>query len=702
MTTPTKLPIPSNNLLDSRFNFEKLDQIVNSDANYYIDRFGKQRLTVKGLESLADQISIDLANDVAAPDGFRMLGKATSFAQLRSITPLVDGQRILLNGYNEGSSLGGGEFIAHFGTATDDGGIVASGTGFYWKRVFNESVNPVWFGYTYGKTNSVVAVLQKIIDLGYLDIDLLGLDYGVDGPISITSNNTNIRNGRIFVMDSMTSQWVFGLNAQYCTFSNLWADLNGTVAAGVFSSVDPIKGVSGVTPCESLINNRGISHYTKIIDTYVTRSAGGKPAFSFPGVDQCLHVSVVNCTVEFSGSMFFTMSGYNEVINPRCLNINDAGIAFNTGGAKNCVVRGGFVHNCRYGGIAVESGAHDILIDGVTFTQPQSGNSASNFVVQRGDILISSFTTASADCYNIDIINCKFSQGSNYTASTGTSYKQSIYIVNGYNINIRNNTFNTAGFSNDNTEANNAFIYCNPGISRRLDKVNIEDNFVNNGVLLKIWSSVDAQMGEILLKGNHFDSLGYVVQVVGGNTTAYYPGAYTFGIRAVGNIFNTTKIIAGTSQCRIYQYSEWINNWVPSGTLSLLDGTQNNGLSLRQIKFGNMSGEYLSDTIPTVGTWKAGDRIVRPTVAPSGNIGWICVTSGTFATGTWTASTAYTLGTRITSDGNAYEAIVAGTSGSTAPSRTTANGTETDGTVTWKFIGKAAPTFVSLGTYSAT
>ncbi|UVD41863.1 putative tail fiber protein [Klebsiella phage KPN8] len=60
MTTPTQLPIPSSNLLDSRFNFEKLDQIVNSDADFYLDRFGKQRLTVLGatnqlIQSLKDQ-----------------------------------------------------------------------------------------------------------------------------------------------------------------------------------------------------------------------------------------------------------------------------------------------------------------------------------------------------------------------------------------------------------------------------------------------------------------------------------------------------------------------------------------------------------------------------------------------------------------------------------------------------------------------
>lgn len=146
MTTPTQLPIPSNNLLDSRFNFEKLDQIVNSDANFYVDRFGKQRLTAKGLEDLINRIEGEFENNVSSPDGYRLIGKATSFEQLRTIRPLVDGQRILLTGYRDGWGFGGGEFEGFFGTVTDDGGITAAGDGFYWRRIDRNSLNLYQFG----------------------------------------------------------------------------------------------------------------------------------------------------------------------------------------------------------------------------------------------------------------------------------------------------------------------------------------------------------------------------------------------------------------------------------------------------------------------------------------------------------------------------------------------------------------------------
>ena len=57
-----------------------------------------------------------------------------SFAALREFKPWWEGQVVYLKGYYEGSTTGGGDFVGHLGTATDDGGTVASGAGFYWER----------------------------------------------------------------------------------------------------------------------------------------------------------------------------------------------------------------------------------------------------------------------------------------------------------------------------------------------------------------------------------------------------------------------------------------------------------------------------------------------------------------------------------------------------------------------------------------
>ncbi|MBH2937785.1 hypothetical protein I5Q40_22585, partial [Serratia marcescens] len=47
-TTPTTNPIPSESVQDFKFNAGKVDQIVNSNVNTYVDRFGIERYTWAG------------------------------------------------------------------------------------------------------------------------------------------------------------------------------------------------------------------------------------------------------------------------------------------------------------------------------------------------------------------------------------------------------------------------------------------------------------------------------------------------------------------------------------------------------------------------------------------------------------------------------------------------------------------------------
>lgn len=56
---------------------------------------------------------------------------AESFEELRTIKPWYEGQRIKLKSYYVDGLTGGGEFVGHLGTATDDGGIISVGEGYY-------------------------------------------------------------------------------------------------------------------------------------------------------------------------------------------------------------------------------------------------------------------------------------------------------------------------------------------------------------------------------------------------------------------------------------------------------------------------------------------------------------------------------------------------------------------------------------------
>lgn len=697
MTTPTQNGIPSSTAIDVRFNAEKLDEIINSDNETYADRFGNSRFTLKGIVLSIQGFFSDLSDST----GFSQVEQIESFAKLRTTPVTKNGQRVLLGGYNPDSSLGGGEFVGRLGTATDDGGTIAVGDGFYWERVIqNGTVTPLMFGATPDKTKDSSSAFQNMFNSKYSTFDCLGESYGFLSSLSMTGSRKHLFNGKFYVLDGAKYTFLLGLNGDNCTFENLWCDCNGITSAGVFNALDPVKGVSGTTQCGSFISNQGTAHYTTIRGCYVTRTATSKPAFSFAGVDKCLYVSVIDCVVEFSGSMFFTMSAYNQVINPTCSNINDAGIAFNTGGAKYGTVKGGYVNNCRYGGIAIESGSRDIVIDGVTFVQPNAG--AGGYVVSRGDILISSFDTASASCYNVDIINCKFSQGGNASATSASSYKQSIYITNGYNINIRGNTFVTSGFANDGTETNNTFIYLQLGISQKdIWNLNIKNNNVRYGTLLKIWSSVDNQFGNVMIEQNTFVSNGFVINVPSGNNVAYYAGKYQYGIKVGNNVLHTTKLISAAGNSLFYRDAEFTNNEILSGTVTILDTNQSNALKNRGVKITNRQGEYISDTIPAQGKWSVGDVVKRYTVTAGGVVGWVCSSSGTFSSGSWVSQTAYTLGNRVDKNGVVYECIVSGTSSTIGPVGTVVDVTEVDGTVTWKCLGAGTPTFIQLGVYSS-
>ncbi|PPC72810.1 amylovoran biosynthesis protein AmsF [Pantoea sp. ICBG 985] len=77
--------------------------------------------------------------------------EVNSFAELRTTVPAKNGDLAFLRRYNADSTFrGGGDFTGFIGTTTaaDDGGTLAVGNGFYWKRVINDpaDVNVYHFG----------------------------------------------------------------------------------------------------------------------------------------------------------------------------------------------------------------------------------------------------------------------------------------------------------------------------------------------------------------------------------------------------------------------------------------------------------------------------------------------------------------------------------------------------------------------------
>lgn len=99
---------------------------------------------------------------LATPAGFSAIGGYISFDALRLSKPQFEGQRVRLESYYEGKHLGGGEFVGHLTTATDDGGMVAAGPSHHWKRIYNVSeINVTHFGALMdGITDDIQAVVK--------------------------------------------------------------------------------------------------------------------------------------------------------------------------------------------------------------------------------------------------------------------------------------------------------------------------------------------------------------------------------------------------------------------------------------------------------------------------------------------------------------------------------------------------------------
>lgn len=146
--------------------------------------------------------------------------------------------------------------------------------------------------------------------------------------------------------------------------------------------------------------------------------------------------------------------------------------------------------------------------------------------------------------------------------------------------------------------------------------------------------------------------------------------------------------------------AEWSN--VDPGGLGLANFPTS--LPIRCGSVGQRTRYAIAGT-PTKGVYSIGDVIDNTTPAASGAPGWVITNAGGLYSGTWAASTAYTVGTwlRAATSGRVVECTVAGTSGGTEPSWSAAavGATFTDGGATWIIRATALGTAKAMATVSA-
>ncbi|WP_436879464.1 hypothetical protein [Escherichia coli] len=180
-TLRTPEPIPSLPNADARAN-----KIIIFDSN------GNPYMTVPPSGSASEVLA-----ELKEPDGFKYIGQAKSFAELRTIIPESAGQRILLASYYAGGRFGGGEFVARNQTPpADDGGVYAVvSSSWYWERVDLDTITVDCFGahpYTVPIDGSVPVgavsssdAFQRMLNSvnKIVAADAYGVGYLIDTPI---------------------------------------------------------------------------------------------------------------------------------------------------------------------------------------------------------------------------------------------------------------------------------------------------------------------------------------------------------------------------------------------------------------------------------------------------------------------------------------------------------------------------------------
>ena len=132
-----------------------------------------------------------------------------------------------------------------------------------------------------------------------------------------------------------------------------------------------------------------------------------------------------------------------------------------------------------------------------------------------------------------------------------------------------------------------------------------------------------------------------------------------------------------------------------NNTLSSISGSTIFGGKSLSIIHPNGMVETAAAANPTSGFWNVGDKWWSSAVTSTTSPGSVCTTAGYGLQGAWTTSTSYTAGQYVTNGGKTYMAYTAAwsttgtaTSGATAP--TQSSGTQSDGTITWLWIGNTA------------
>lgn len=299
-------------------------------------------VTLSQLISVDSGDSLQLKTDLASPGGAGLIGQCDSFDELRSIVPLENGQRILLKGWNSGSVLGAGEFMAETTAMPDNGGTIAGAGALKWVRV-GKYINSYTFGALPTDTDFLIPVQAAFDASAYSKFTV---DFTEDHELPVSStvlvkSGSKIRwsNNKAYIKLTADAGYggVVGLLGRYhdnggvCEnvyFENVRIDGNNIGhPTGDIQGQNGLSGsaVRNVVVRGGHIKNCARSSSSKVPEFPIT---GGKGVFFEYYAEDALvdGVTAENCYIGFGGSgqeTYLDGPGHcRRVQYPNCVAIN--------------------------------------------------------------------------------------------------------------------------------------------------------------------------------------------------------------------------------------------------------------------------------------------------------------------------------------------------------------------------------------------
>lgn len=296
------------------------------------------------IRKLSENKVEDFSQNLKQADGYKLVGRCKSIAELRTIRPTEHGQRILVDAYYKGGTTGGGEFVADLQDmiTPDDGGtcfVVEVGNAGRWKRVQTE-ITPEIFGAVGDKnTDDTQAFLKAITACRVLKQGFTATGkYKLTQPVDF----------REISVDALLSDILLEDNGQVIIGGNGNSSFNpdqkfGRILFGKIK-VDP---ESYTRPSVKCIGSKGQTITVKYTD-YMQLYMSTDPATYPRDASQAYSTFNINFVVKLE---FATDPRFDNAVN-----VDGAGSAnqwcnenvFNLNRCFALIIGGSYRHNCNY------------------------------------------------------------------------------------------------------------------------------------------------------------------------------------------------------------------------------------------------------------------------------------------------------------------------------------------------------------------